>query len=261
MKARFMEKVELPEEKDGCWNWIGAHDSVGYGQIRVNNKAVGTHRVSYELFKGLIPPGLVIRHSCIGNKGCVNPEHLSTGTHKENVQDKLKQGRANSWHGTRHFKTFQEQFQARLKVEVCGCHSMGMSKIVNRYATITIKGNAILASRALYNLSKGLDPITPLPDGMVMKHSCDNRWCVNPEHLSIGTYSENMKEREERGRGNNRPAKGQTHYLAKLNDDDVREIRILLASGISQPNIGKKFGVCRQTIGQIKTGKTWQHVK
>jgi hypothetical protein len=74
-----------------CWDWIGTKNETGYGKIVVgwkeNNQPVHrfAHRVSYELFVGLIPTGLEIDHLC-RNHGCVNPNHLEAVTHKENVR-------------------------------------------------------------------------------------------------------------------------------------------------------------------------------
>lgn len=285
--ARFMRKVEVQEGENGCWNWTGSgSNSGGYGRFGIKNKTTLAHRLSYEHHKGAITPGLLIRHSdfCNGNKLCVNPAHLSIGTPSDNMQDREKQGRANHRYGKRpRFAILEDRFKANVKVEPCGCHSFGTSKIVNRYAyfriTSSITRKTYMGSHVaycfskgldptmtsllvMYNLSKGLDPNTPPPEELAMRHSCDNCWCVNPEHLTPGTITENMKDKEERERGNrDNSAKGQTHYRAKLNDDKVREIRILFASGISQPKIAKRFGVARATIRDIHTGKTWKHVK
>lgn len=79
---------------DGCWLWTGRKTTrSGYGCFRRNGKTIPAHRVSYELFVGPIPPGLEVRHIC-DNPPCVNPDHLSPGTHKENMEDMAARGRA-----------------------------------------------------------------------------------------------------------------------------------------------------------------------
>jgi hypothetical protein len=95
LKDRFDKKVV---KTDGCWNWTG-RTVKGYGTLRMGLKYVGAHRVSYELHKGEIPPGMCVLHSC-DNPGCVNPAHLWAGTKNDNNVDKGKKGRSrNRWTG------------------------------------------------------------------------------------------------------------------------------------------------------------------
>jgi hypothetical protein len=87
---RFVEKT------DSCWLWTGKSvDRAGYGKLSTGGKGSPhkmAHRISYELHKGEIPDGLVVMHSC-DNPKCVNPEHLSVGTHKQNTHDAVAKGR------------------------------------------------------------------------------------------------------------------------------------------------------------------------
>jgi hypothetical protein len=78
-----MDKIKIDE--NGCWRWVGALDTNGYGAFRINGKNVLTHRYSYEGIKGSIPKGLYIDHLC-RIKNCVNPDHLEAVTHSENVK-------------------------------------------------------------------------------------------------------------------------------------------------------------------------------
>jgi hypothetical protein len=86
MEARFLSYVEKTET---CWLWTGGKNKTGYSAFNIDNHMHSGHRVAYELWVAKIPSGLVIRHKC-KNKHCVNPEHLETGTHKENSQDKWR---------------------------------------------------------------------------------------------------------------------------------------------------------------------------
>ena len=89
MIDRFMSKVTvLP---DGCWKWIGQIVQ-GYGVFRSGDHQYKAHRVSYTLFKGEIPKGMIIMHKC-DNRWCVNPEHLVCGTQRENLHDMASKGR------------------------------------------------------------------------------------------------------------------------------------------------------------------------
>ena len=92
---RFMEKIEFIPPCD-CWFWSGAQDGKGYGLMSTKFKQspIKAHRVSYELFNGIISDKLVVRHKC-DIPSCVNPNHLEIGTQKENVLDTVKRNRLN----------------------------------------------------------------------------------------------------------------------------------------------------------------------
>jgi len=92
MEERFWSKVNKTE---GCWLWTASVNMNGYGKFGIGGKRGGwksAHRVSYELVKGDIPNGLLLRHTC-DNPPCVNPDHLIPGTCKENTQDMMVRGR------------------------------------------------------------------------------------------------------------------------------------------------------------------------
>lgn len=75
-----------------CIEYTGAKDYDGYGLFKYRNKQYKAHRASYELSFGPIPAGLCVMHSC-DNPSCIKPEHLSTGTDKDNQADKVKKNR------------------------------------------------------------------------------------------------------------------------------------------------------------------------
>lgn len=92
LEERFFRKVVVT---DDCWKWVGPVRPNGYGQIQEGGKGsrtISAHRLSYQIHKGEIPEGLVVMHSC-DNPSCVNPDHLSAGTYKENTSDMIAKGR------------------------------------------------------------------------------------------------------------------------------------------------------------------------
>jgi hypothetical protein len=84
---RFISNVE---KTDTCWNWKGNKNIYGYSRFFFESKYHSGHRFSYSYYKGTIPEGLVVRHTC-KNK-CVNPDHLEIGTHQQNTQDRKRDG-------------------------------------------------------------------------------------------------------------------------------------------------------------------------
>ena len=78
---RFYPKVAF-DDKDKCWEWLAGKDDDGYGKFHGHG---GSHRFSYELFRGKIPKGMHLDHLC-RNPGCVNPWHLEIVTCRENIR-------------------------------------------------------------------------------------------------------------------------------------------------------------------------------
>lgn len=95
---RFWSKVEKTES---CWIWCGARHTHGYGSLGFRTKPARAHRMSYEIHKGPIPKGFCVLHKC-DIPSCVNPNHLFLGTHTDNMQDRIKKGRANLPSGDNH---------------------------------------------------------------------------------------------------------------------------------------------------------------
>lgn len=95
LEERFWRFVTKCGDND-CWNWDGQKLPSGYGRISLGAKILGSegaHRVSWKLHnKKDIPDGMFVMHKC-DNPSCVNPNHLSIGTPKDNTQDMIAKGR------------------------------------------------------------------------------------------------------------------------------------------------------------------------
>jgi hypothetical protein len=89
LTSYFWQRVSKSEN---CWEWTGSRTPGGYGlfgaQIVIHGKrtALYAHRFSFQIHNGYIPKGHVVRHVC-NNPSCVRPEHLITGTQKQNIAD------------------------------------------------------------------------------------------------------------------------------------------------------------------------------
>lgn len=92
-------------------------------------------------------------------------------------------------------------------------------------------------------------------------HKCDNRCCVNPDHLFVGTLKDNADDMRAKGRDAYGENFGENNGQAKLTEDQVRQIRKLLDENTySQREIGDLFGVTRGAIKMIKLRQTWRHI-
>lgn len=109
------------------------------------------------------------------------------------------------------------------------------------------------AHRFAYSVAHG-----EIPHGLFVLHSCDNRRCVNPAHLRVGTHTDNMRDMYARGRQPRMPvgwSSGENAWNAKLNWQTVREIRRL--TDISDSEFARRLGVIPRTIYNVRKGKSW----
>lgn len=95
----------------------------------------------------------------------------------------------------------------------------------------------------------------PIPHGMCVCHHCDNRRCVNPHHLFVGTQADNLRDMTVKGR---RPC-GSTHGMAKLTATEVMEIRAEYAlGGATQRVLAERYAIARSMVSLIVNGKNWK---
>ena len=96
-------------------------------------------------------------------------------------------------------------------------------------------------------------------EGQIIRHTCDNRPCVNPKHLVLGTQKENISDMYARGRQQDN--RGIKHHQAKLTDREVLEISDMCRScAMTQKEIGAIYGVSQKAIWCIANKTKWKHL-
>jgi hypothetical protein len=118
----------------------------------------------------------------------------------------------------------------------------------NGYGSFWFNGKADRAHRVSYILSNG-----PIPDGLLVRHACDNKRCVNPSHLLLGDVLDNARDAVER----DRVAFGSGNGNAKLTERQVVEIRQRVANGETQAEMARVFNVSSSAIQFIIAGRNW----
>lgn len=123
------------------------------------------------------------------------------------------------------------------------------------YVWIWCDGRKFLAHRVAYCDHHKL-PFWRIA-GKIVRHACDNRACVNGDHLLLGSHADNAQDKVSR----NRQPKGEQIPSAVLTETDVRQIRENLERGVSIATCAWNWAVSHTTISRIKRGITWRHVQ
>nr|DAI80135.1 MAG TPA: endonuclease [Caudoviricetes sp.] len=118
-----------------CMPYMGFRNRDGYGQVCINRKVVGAHRVAYCKANGLSLDdikGMVVRHKC-DNPPCCNPEHLEIGTQRDNILDCIKRGRFKSNAGENNPRAkINKTIADKIRLEYEG-GGISMKKLANKY--------------------------------------------------------------------------------------------------------------------------------
>jgi hypothetical protein len=136
------------------------------------------------------------------------------------------------------------------KVDMSGDCWMWTAAVNKRwgYGAFSIRGAVRRAHRIAWEIVNG-----PIPDDLHVCHACDNRACVNPAHLFIGTRADNMQDMIRKGRD--------PKPNARLTPEQIKVIRCRwTAGGITHTKLAAEYGVCRQAIGKIVNRMRWKHL-
>jgi hypothetical protein len=149
--------------------------------------------------------------------------------------------------GTNRKKPLAERFYSKVQDTDSGCQIWTGCLMPNGYGQFHLNGKTAYAHRVAYELHYG-----SIGELFVL-HKCDNRRCVNPSHLFLGTFNDNMRDMTKKGR----QAHGEKNGQAKLTIDQVLAIRA--ATG-SQTDIAKPYQISDRTVGDIKRRRSWKTV-
>lgn len=123
------------------------------------------------------------------------------------------------------------------------------------YGDIRWNGRTDKAHRVSWEIAYG-----PIQQGMQVLHRCDNRRCVNPDHLFLGTQKDNVADMMAKGRDGHGYAAGDAHPCSRLTSMQVTEIRRRHANGARGAHLAREYGVSPHHICSITKGRAWASI-
>lgn len=142
----------------------------------------------------------------------------------------------------------KERINERTITDKNGCLIWICADSASGYASVKFRGKPTNAHRMVWVVEHG-----EIPKGLCVLHKCDNRKCVNIDHLFLGTHKDNMQDMLKK----NRQAKYEPEKNGLLSWDIVNQIRIDLSNGKKGFVIANKFNISTGTVSLIKNNKTW----
>lgn len=151
-------------------------------------------------------------------------------------------------------KTDRERFDGRIRKNG-SCSEWVGARDRNGYGRFVINGRTFVASRWQYEQHHGA-----LAAGLVVMHKCDHPWCVNIEHLILGTVGDNNADMRAKGRDRAFGGEhyGETHGNARLTASHIRAIRRAAARGVMQKVLAARYGVTRGYVSHVVRGTRWK---
>lgn len=151
------------------------------------------------------------------------------------------------------FKKGHNSKEIKWVVNKKGCWiCISHSKTIWGYPQITIDGKNTKISRYMYKKYKGI-----IKKGMHVLHKCDDRACINPDHLFLGTHKDNMTDKKNKGREHH--PSGEKNGKHKLTNEEILKIKYDFPN-LRHTEIGRIFNISSQHIGNIRNGKYWRHI-
>lgn len=144
-------------------------------------------------------------------------------------------------------KSCRECFEEKF-VKGDDCWEWTANKDRSGYGQFSFFGVNQGAHRASYQFYIG-----EIPEGLQVLHKCDNRACVNPSHLFLGTNADNVRDREDKGR----TAVGEKSGRAKLTEEQIVEIRAMRKEGDKLTDLARLYKVSQQQISRIALHQSW----
>lgn len=144
------------------------------------------------------------------------------------------------------------------KLSRTGCWNWSGSEHGSGYGRFAQSSGWRTAHRVSYEMFVGPIPKLDAYHGVCVLHRCDNRKCVNPDHLFLGTHQDNIDDMVMKGRGADK--RGTSNGRSKLSDDEVRAIRLAKSNGEHIRAIAEKYGMSVTQIIRIISCENWGHV-
>ena len=218
--------------------WTAGTNSHGHGSFWVDDKMRTSQRASWLLFNGPISDASGVVSVCGRGGLCVAPGHLelrTVGPAPRPVAERMA------------------PFVAVGGPDECWPWTGKMAS--GGYGSIRDEdGRMTRTHRVAWRLANG-----PIPDGLMIRHSCDNPPCCNPRHLAPGTQLDNMRDMYRRQRANH--PRGPRAANAKLTEADIIEIRSRHAARSSKlVEMAREYGLHRSQIERIVHRKAWAHL-
>ncbi|CAH0532164.1 HNH endonuclease [Ralstonia phage UAM5] len=144
-----------------------------------------------------------------------------------------------------------KRFYAKVRITP-GCWIWTASTRRFGYGQFQFHGRPQAAHRISYIINIG-----EIPSGMLVLHKCDVPGCVNPDHLFLGTDSDNMVDMSLKGRGRTKDQKGDSNGNARL---DRAKVEAIFFDGRPSAEIADEYGISQFHVRRIKCGQAWTHL-